>query len=404
MIQGIKNVYHLVVAVVANICYGFPSKSLFIIGVTGTDGKTTTVNLIYHILKENGYNAGMISTIGADTGGKSLDTGLHVTTPDPFLLQKILRKSVNAGVTHFVLEVTSHGLDQNRVWGIHYNVGIITNVTPEHLDYHKTYSRYIAAKMKLLIRSDERVVNIDDMSYKTIGKKFTHHVTTFGLSSQADINPDNFSFTTHLSGDFNKYNILAAAAAVRLMGLQDSQIRNAIATFQVPLGRQNIVYDKDFRVMIDFAHTPNSIRQVLKSIRPQVKGRIIHVFGSAGERDAYKRPKMGKASSEYADVIILTAEDPRSESVEKIDSEIAEGIAQNFVYSNGGSLKTYEKVCMQISDREEAIAYAIRLAQKGDMVVITGKGHEQSMNLGYGEEAWDERKVVEKAIKRELND
>jgi UDP-N-acetylmuramoyl-L-alanyl-D-glutamate--2,6-diaminopimelate ligase len=213
------------------------------------------------------------------------------------------------------------------------------------------------------------------------------YLLTYGMGKDADVNPINFPFETNLFGDFNKYNVLAAVSACKALGINDDEIRKAIKSFVPPRGREDTVYDKDFKVMIDFAHTPNAFKQILRTVRGSVRGRIIHVFGSAGLRDVTKRPIMGKNSSQYADVIILTSEDPRTESVEQINAQIKSGI-----------INKRTKV-FQISDRKEAIKKAIKMAKKGDFVVITGKSHEKSMNYGHGEAAWDEYEVVKDALK-----
>lgn len=449
MWQAIKNVYHLVVTILANLWFGFPSKKLTVIGVTGTDGKTTTVNLICHILKTAGRKASMVSSVGAVINGKVYDTGFHVTTPSSWQLQKFLREAVSAGTGHLphvandaqqgsfkassktpslserrhqdsknkqaqnasafssfasgqasiaphclVLEVTSHALDQNRVFGIKFDIGVLTNVTHEHLDYHKDFEEYVQTKFRLLGMAQTAVVNRDDESHKFINSKLkSQKLITYGMGQDADVNPKSFSFKTKLIGEFNKYNILAAVAACKELGLTDSQIRKGVESFKAPVGRGEVVYEGDFTVMIDFAHTPNALEQLLSSIRKQVKGRIIHVFGSAGERDRQKRPQMGRVSAKYADIIVLTAEDPRSEEMEKITGEIEVGI------------KNYEsrienKTLFKTPNRQEAINTAIKMAKKGDLVLLTGKGHERSMNYGKGEIAWSEHEAVEKALKR----
>ncbi len=402
MWQSIKNFYHLAMAVLANVFYGFPSKKLTVIGVTGTDGKTTTVNLIYHILKTAGKQVSMISSVGAVINGKNYDTGFHVTTPSSWQLQSFLKKAEG----YLVLEVTSHALDQYRVWGINFAVGVLTNVTNEHLDYHKTYENYAATKAKLLKIAKVAVVNKDDEAYGIIAES---EWITYGLSNNSDVNPENFPFKTKLVGEFNKYNILAGAAAGRALGIDNPAIRKAISSFKLPIGRMEVVHPStssgqvDFTVMIDFAHTPNALEQVLSTVKKNTKGRLIHVFGSAGERDFQKRPEMGRVSGKYADVIILTAEDPRSESVEKITDRIEEGIRKLEVRSQppeaslakGGKLEV-----RKIADRQEAITTAVKMVKKGDVVIITGKGHEQSMNYGKGEVAWSEHEAVKQALKK----
>ncbi len=392
MWQDLKNIYHLLVACLANVCYGFPSRKFIVIGVTGTDGKTTTTSLIYHILQTSGKKTLMISSVGAIIDGKEYDVGFHVTTPSSFALQKFLKQAADAGLRYLVLEVTSHALDQYRVFGIHFNVGVLTNVTHEHLDYHKTYGEYVKTKAKLLNMSKVAITNRDDKSFALLSAKLkveSSKLRTYGLGKNADINPYNFPFSTTLFGEFNKYNILAAVSACKALGIKDSEIRNGIKSFKPPKGREDIVYKNNFSVMIDFAHTPNAFEVILKDLRASVKGRIIHVFGSAGARDATKRPLMGKISSKYADIVILTAEDPRKEPVEKISEEIEAGIMNH---------ELRKKDVLNIPDRKKAIETAIKMAKKGDFVLITGKSHEKSMNYGNGEEPWDEYETVRSAL------
>ncbi|MBI4096263.1 MAG: UDP-N-acetylmuramoyl-L-alanyl-D-glutamate--2,6-diaminopimelate ligase [Candidatus Levybacteria bacterium] len=391
MWQRTKNVYHLGVAIISNIWFRFPSRKLTIIGVTGTDGKTTTTSLIYHILNSAGFNASMVTSVGAMIGGKDYDVGFHVTTPSSFAVQKFIKKAVRSGAQFLVLETTSHALDQHRVFGIKYEVGVLTNVTHEHLDYHKTYENYVKTKAKLFKMSKAAITNRDDKSYVLFNSKFkiqNSKLRTYGMKG-ADITPGNFPFETSLIGEFNVYNVLAAISACKALGITDEDIRKGTETFKPPLGRGDVVYKNSFTVMIDFAHTPNAFEQVLRAIKPSIKGRLIHVFGSAGQRDASKRPMMGKISSEYSDIIILTSEDPRSESIDQINEEIESGIVNH---------ELRKKKVLKISDRKKAIEAAIKMAKKGDIVLITGKSHEKSMNYGHGEIAWDEYGVVRKAI------
>ncbi len=390
MWQKTKNFYHLIVAILVNALFRFPGKKLKIIGVTGTDGKTTTTALIYHILKFAGLPVSMISTTGAIIADKEYPLGFHVTTPSSFRLQQFIRKAVNSSrSSYLVLEVTSHALDQKRIWGIPFAVGVITNVTSEHMDYHKTYDNYLQTKAKLLQKADIAILNKDDSSYEKLSKNlegFRKKIMTYSLMHDADITKRSLPFTTKLVGKFNEYNILAAGSASLAVGVEKKVVSDAISTFIPPLGRGDIVYEKDFNVMIDFAHTPNAFEQLLTTLRSLVSGKIIHVFGTAGERDRVKRPVMGEISARFSDVIILTSEDPRGEEIEKIMDEIELGI-------------TGKKKAIRIPDRKEAIRKAISMAKKGDFVLLTGKAHEKSMNYGHGEEEWNEFEEAERVLK-----
>ena len=388
MWQKSKNIYHLLKSLLAGVYFGFPGRGMRVVGVTGTDGKTTTASLIYQILKASGKKVALISTVSAKIGDKEYDTGFHVSTPDGWHLQSYLKKAKMAGCTHLVLEVTSHGLDQNRVFGIHFDVSVITNISREHLDYHKTMENYMKAKAKLLKMSKTAILNIDDQSYSFLNKEVQNKkVVTYGLSDSAEINPKNFSFTTTLPGLFNQYNCLAAVAVTRMLDISDQDIREAITNFEPPEGRMQTVYKKDFSIIIDFAHTPNALVGLLSALKKETKGQLIHVFGSAGERDQGKRPLMGKASATFSDQIILTAEDPRHENVEDIIKDIKQGIKS--------SAKVHE-----IVDRQDAISYAVSLAKKDDIVVITGKGHEKTMNFKGRELPWSDFEAVKTALKK----
>lgn len=373
MFQKLKNIYHLFQAILANLCYGFPSRKLKVIGVTGTDGKTTTTHLIAHILKTAGKKVSFVSSIVA--------SGFHVTTPSSFALQKLLKQSVDNNDEYFVLETTSHALDQNRVWGINYEVGVITNITHEHLDYHKNYQDYLLTKIRLLKMSKMGIVNRDDESYQYI-KNQKSPLRPLGFEGQAKIIKDIPNLTK-----FNQYNYSAAYVVCKQLNLSDEVILEAMKTFQLPKGRLDLVYDKDFKVIIDFAHTPNALLQLLPGIQKlylKGNGRLIHVFGSAGLRDFTKRPMMGEASDKFSDIIILTEEDYRTEDPKKICQQIASGIKN----------KNYQIVL----NRQEAISQAIKSAKKDDVVVLTGKAHEKSLCRGKIEYPWDEYEAVKKAI------
>jgi UDP-N-acetylmuramoyl-L-alanyl-D-glutamate--2,6-diaminopimelate ligase len=396
MIRVLKNFAHLLIAIAANIFYGFPSRGMTMIGVTGTDGKTTTATLIYDILYASGKKVALLTTVSALIDGKSYDTGFHVTTPSSFAVQKYLALARKKGIEYFVLETTSHGLDQNRVWGIHFRISVITNISHEHLDYHGTYEKYVAAKAKIISMSDAVVLNRDDKSYDFISKLKSQNSKlqlkskkwiTFGLSRDADINLEKYPLKVSMPGDFNKANALAALSVVLELGIEYKEAAKVIEHYETPKGRQDVVYDKDFKVMIDFAHTPHAFEELLPGLKSITKGRLIHVFGSAGLRDKSKRPAMGKAAAKFDDVIILTAEDPRTEFVDDIMSDIVKNISND------------RKKLFKISDRQKAIDYAISIAQKDDCIVITGKGHEDSMNFGHGEVHWSDHEAVEKALK-----
>ncbi|OGK16024.1 hypothetical protein A3H80_00205 [Candidatus Roizmanbacteria bacterium RIFCSPLOWO2_02_FULL_37_19] len=394
--QFLKNTFHIFECLAADIFYGFPGRKLTIIGVTGTDGKTTTVHLIYHILKSVGKPVSMISSIYADIGGKIAETGFHVTTPRPWQVRRYLKSAREAGSTHFVLETTSHAIEQNRIWGINFATSVITNVSHEHLYHHKSLENYIKIKTSLLIHSREALINKDTQSFDKITEILQNQkkdYKTFSLkNSDADFTW-NSKIKTKIKGDFNKENILAAYSICLTLGMTQREIMNAITSFELPKGRLERVYDRDFKVIIDFAHTPHALERLLETVRKEFikkNGRIIHVFGAASERDDSKRPEMGEASGKYADIIILTEEDYRKENIITICDQIAQGLK--------GYKFIKDKNYFVIADRSDAIEKAVMMAKKGDAVVVTGKSHERSLNRGGKEYPWDEYKAVRKAL------
>jgi len=398
--RWLKNIYHLGQGVLACVWHGFPAKNLTIIGVTGTDGKTTTSSIIFQLLKASGKKVAMISTVGAYIGDKVYDVGFHVTTPSSFAVQKYLHMAKNEGVTHVVLEVTSHALDQNRVWGIHFAVGVLTNITHEHLDYHQTYDAYLRAKAKLFQSADVSILNADDESYDRLKKILIGKQTiSYGQGYKAEETNKKYALKTNLFGKFNDYNALAAFLVAKHLGVSEKIIRNTLLHIKAPKGRQEVVYKKAFQVMVDFAHTPNAFHELLPDLAQLTGKRIIHVFGSAGKRDKSKRPLMGKESSHFAKIIILTAEDPRDESVMSISEEIAQGFSGWKQVDVSYIPKAYEaKIYYIVENRKEAIGKAIKIASVGDTVLITGKGHETSMNYGAGEQTWSEYEVIQDAL------
>ena len=368
------------------------------IGVTGTDGKTTTVHMIYEILKSAGKKVSLISSINAQVGNKSFDTGFHVTTPDPIALLRFLQKIVKEGTDYLVLEVTSHGLDQNRVFGIKFDVAVLTNITHEHLDYHKTFNNYLKAKVRLFKHVEYSILNVDDQSFGQIKKAASGKIISYSLYKNADFNLKNFPIKLGVAGEYNFYNALAAAAATSALGIDRTTVYKALSSFKGVLGRmENVDLGQEFKVIIDFAHTPNALSQALKTLNSKLKtqnSKLIAVFGTAGQRDRTKRPLMGQVAAQYADISVITAEDPRTERVEDICAQIAEG------FKRKGKRKG--KDFYFVYDRQKAIEFAVNLAEKGDIVATFGKSHEKSMCYGKKEYPWDEFAQVKKAIKRRL--
>ena len=242
MLRSLKGLYHLVLAIAANVWYGFPSREITVIGVSGTDGKTTTTTLIYEILKAAGFKTSMITTVHAVIAGKIYDTGLHVTNPGPFAVQKYLRQAVLHGDTHMVLEVTSHGLAQHRVFGVKFAIGVLTNVTHEHLDWHRTFEHYLQTKLSLLKRSGIAVINRDEAELYNRAIPLLRRKTliTYGIHREAKITPESYPFTTHLLGEFNRYNCLAALSVAYILDIPKKISQKAVAAFDGVPGRMEI--------------------------------------------------------------------------------------------------------------------------------------------------------------------
>jgi UDP-N-acetylmuramoyl-L-alanyl-D-glutamate--2,6-diaminopimelate ligase len=408
VIRKIKNLFHLLEAVLADIFYGFPSRKIKVIGVTGTDGKTTTTHAIHHLLKSSGKSASMISSIYAEIGGRTVDTGFHTTTPRPWAVRSFLHEAVRAGSEYFVLETTSHSIDQNRVWGIPFEVAVLTNITQEHSLHHASFDDYVMTKTKLLLQAKKPLINADAAIFDTVKKILNSHnkqFSTFSLSKKDATFVWNKQIKTEITEDFNKQNVLAAYSCCMLLGLEEPEMLDGINTFILPKGRVEVVYDQDFTVIVDFAHTPHAIYSVLNAISEKYKsknGRLIHVFGSASQRDDVKRPMMGQASGKFADIVILTEEDHRTEDVEKICDEIGAGLINSgFQKESPEQIKKSRltRVFCVVTNREKAIELAIDLAAKGDIVVTTGKSHEKSLARGKKEYPWDEFKAIESALK-----
>lgn len=400
-LQPIKNVFHFGKAVLANIWYGNPSKRLTVIGITGTDGKTTTSSLIYHILKTNKKKVSLVSTVSAHIGSKAYDTGFHVTTPSPFMIQGFLKQAADNGDEYFVLETTSHSLDQYRVYGTQYKIGLITNITHEHLQYHKTYENYVRAKAKLIQWSKLGIINRDDRSYEVLQKLFKLDCKTYGLKNPSDYNLDMEKKTGLKLAEFNKYNYLGAYAVCKELGLGDKEIFSAMQTYALPPGRMEVVYTGKFTVINDFAHTPNALHEALKALRTEYKSsKIIHVFGAAAFRDDTKRPLMGDESASHADTSIITEEDYRTEDPHNIAKQIGVGFHKNnFKEVDSELYQATPKTYTSIVNRKEAIEKAISIAKKGDVIVLTGKGHEQSLCRGTKEFPWDDNQAIRQTLR-----
>jgi UDP-N-acetylmuramoyl-L-alanyl-D-glutamate--2,6-diaminopimelate ligase len=403
--------------------YGYPARKLRVIGVTGTDGKTTTVRLIASILQAAGYRVAWISTVNALIGTEEIDTGFHTTTPDAPDMQRYLARMVELGTQYAVIEATSHGLEQHRVTACEFDVAVVTNITHEHLDYHRTYEEYRAAKGRLFSGLQDSyhkpdiaklaILNADDSSYDYLKSHVSAPCYAYGIQSPADaraagirlspagatfraVTPQGeFRVKTPLIGTFNVYNILAAITAGVSQGLSQEAMQQGILAVKGVTGRmERVDLGQDFAAIIDFAHTPNALEKALQTMRTLTRGQVIVVFGCAGLRDRTKRPKMGEVAGRLADRIFLTAEDPRTEDVDDIIGQIAAGCER------AGRREGVDY--WRMPGRAEAIAAAINLARGGDLIIVTGKGHERSMCFGTTEHPWSEHEAVRKALQARL--
>ncbi len=409
--------------------YGYPSRKLIVIGVTGTDGKTTTCTLLHSILQAAGARVGLISTVNAVIGDETLDTGLHVTTPGADEMQRYLARMVEAGLTHAVIEVTSHGLAQGRVNGVDFDLAALTNVTHEHLDFHGTWEAYRDAKASLfrMTATSRRklgvpkaaVINADDPSADVFRQwaAGVDRALTYALEAPADFRAEAVTFApdaTHLTiagpdglrvpvrtalvGPFNVANVLAAATAASVLlpdpATLSAALTEGLATMPPVPGRmERIDEGQDFLAIVDFAHTPNALHRALEAARTMIAPdrRVIAVFGSAGLRDRAKRRMMAEIGMKLADRVVLTAEDPRTESLDAILAEMAEGCR-----SQGGR---EGEAFWRVPDRGRALAFGCSLARPGDLLIACGKGHEQSMCFGTVEYPWDDREALRAALR-----
>lgn len=388
--------------------YDNPASKLKIIGITGTKGKTTTAYMIRDILLASGKKTGMIGTIYNTYGSKKIEA--IRTSPESLDLQKLLKDMVDSNIEYVVMEVSSHALDLNRVYGIHFIIGVFTNLSEEHLDYHKTMENYLNAKAKLFENSDFAIINSDDIFTPRLEKKIKCKTAKYGLDNEANITAvdvrvnNNYvdfkmyinkmlqTVTINIPGRYTVYNALAAIAVTSMLGAQMDAILAALGELRVP-GRSEVVdIGKTFAVIIDYAHTPSSLEAILQNTKRYAKGRIICVFGCGGDRDAEKRPLMGEIAGKYADFTVITTDNPREESPKKIMKEIEEG------------MKKTKGLYKSIENRKEAIKFAMRIAWKNDTIIVAGKGHETYQLLkGNKKIKFDEREIV-KQIANEMPD
>lgn len=426
------NRYHLVMAVLANFIYGFPAKKLRIMGVTGTNGKTTTCHMVASILEAGGRKVGMTTTTTFKIGGELIENNVKMTTVSPFALQKLLKQMVEAGCEDAVIEVTSIALDQHRLWGLEFQTVVFTNLTHDHLDYHNTMTEYRLAKEQLFAHHPElSVVNHDDPYAQEFLKYPADHVLTYGLKGTPLIAAKKLyarpggtdfvlvigqrqaSINLPLPGEFNVYNALAAATVGIGLGLPIEAVVIGLRRVTAVPGRMEVVdAGQAFTVIVDYAHTPDALQKVYETVKPTVRGKLISVLGATGRRDKTKRPILGALAGTYADYAFVTNEDPYDEDPQTIIDEVANGIPKGrpkrgrmkvnkesevpFKYRETGEDMWWWRVL----DRKEAIARALELARPQDVVLVTGKGAEKVMAVGDKLVPYSDRAVLEELLQK----
>jgi UDP-N-acetylmuramoyl-L-alanyl-D-glutamate--2,6-diaminopimelate ligase len=391
--------------------YDNPSRKLKVIGVTGTNGKTTICYLLEHILRSADHKVGLIGTVEMKIDGEAQDS--KMTTPESLDLQKLFDRMLKSGITHVVMEVSSHSLALDRVAGTEFDVAVFTNLTHDHLDFHGTMDGYLKSKLKLFhslgsgVKKEAiAVVNADDPYSKQIMGASRGKALTYGMNSKADLKAKNARYdingmsfevyqddavlrtTSKMIGIPNVYNILASVLCALSFGENIGQALKAVSAFKGAPGRyERIECGQPFPVVVDFAHSPDSLQKLVETYRPLVKGKIILLFGCPGDRDREKRPIMGGIATKHADHVIISTDDPHSEDPEIIMAEIEKGVVPG---------RKYEK----IADRNYAIQKALGIATKDDIVLLAGRGHEKFQDFGGKKVAIDDRDVVKEFFKR----
>lgn len=403
---------HLGEAILFNVIYGFPARNFKVIGITGTNGKTTTAFLVHRMLHEAGYKVGLMSTVGYGVGQNITTPPDHYTNVPTPLMMRRLKYLKGQGAQWLVMETTSMALAQNRLWGVPFYLAAMTNISQDHLDYHQTMSNYINAKVKLfrLVNHNKRglkagIINAEDATAgqfaAAIEKPITYglgngdikaediKLSAGGLQYTAAAGEESYSINSKLTGKFNVYNTLAAVGIGRALGLSRQQIEQGIAALDSVPGRMaSVQVGQSFSVLVDFAHTPDALKNALAACRDVTAGRVILVFGATGDRDKAKRPIMGKVAAENADLIFLTDDETYTEDPATILKEVHAGIEQA-----GGAGKT-----TMVADRLEAIKAAFSAAKAGDTVLLTGIGHLTSRNMGGKEEPWNELEIAQQLL------
>jgi len=393
LFKKVEPLGHLGEAMVAQTRLGFPAKGLHIIGVTGTNGKTSTCFMIHRMLHEAGFKVGLMTTVAYGAGLDIKEKAERLTTPSPGTILKRIQELRGKGVEWLVLEVTSHALSQHRVWGLSFDVAVMTNISHEHLDYHGTFANYLAAKRRLFAQTNSNkkglrigVINADDEQASVFASAIANPVTygidtgearakkivlsADGVTYDAIIGKDSYHIRSKLPGRFNVYNSLAAVCVGRAVGLSKHQIEQGIAALESVQGRMTRIDEgQDFSVIVDYAHTPDSFEKLFKDIKPIVEGKMFVMFGSPGRRDETKRAIQGGLAGQYADEVVITEDDDRDMDSQEIMRQIAAGAIDKG--------KKLDKDLFIIHDRDKAMEFILGRAKKGDVVLLLGKGHEK---------------------------
>ena len=400
--------YHKLKAMMMAHKYKFPGKRMRVIGVTGTNGKTSTCFMIWKMLNEAGHKTGLMTTVawGVDKLEEQIE---HMTTVDTETLNQRMQRIAESGAEYLVLEITSHALAQNRIYGVPIEIAVMTNVTHEHLDYHKTFKNYRDAKRKLFKVAKYGVINEDDGSWSYFASDVDEYITyginggilkaekielaAEGVKYEVKEADEKLKIRTHIPGKFTVYNSLAATAVGLKLGLTKKQIEDGILALVSVEGRMNRVNEgQDFEVIVDYAHTPDAFIKVFESVVSSKRARIISLFGGAGRRDESTRAERGEIGAKNSDIVIITEDDSRDEDRTLIAEEFARGAEK------AGKIR--EKDLFVILDREEAIEKAISLAKKDDIVLVLGKGHEKTILRAEGAVPFEDLKVVRKVLKK----
>ncbi len=386
---------------VAAAFFGHPERKLKIIGITGTNGKTTTTYIIRHILSLVGVRCDLIGTNQTIIGEEVVESSR--TTPESLDLFEIFSKMVSTGGRYVVMEVSSHSLALDRVYGIEFETAVITNITQEHLDFHKTLENYAEAKAILFTMSKSAAVNVDSDFKDVILKKVKGKLLTYGIDNEAmikaenlrmsergvifDINEENVSHQMRLGipGKFSVYNALAAICACKNIGISDTDIRKGLALARPVVGRIEVVHlNTPYTIIIDYAHTPDGMENIISAVRGFAKKRVITLFGCGGNRDSIKRPKMGEIAENMSDLVIVTSDNPRCENPADIIKDILAGMKKDNHVS--------------IENRYDAIKYAMSVAEEGDIIILAGKGHETYQEIKHVKHDFDEREIIKRIL------